>query len=127
MHATLAGTGLTYAGATADAVAERLDAWVQGWSAQRREVCGRPDAVAGDPEVGTVMRVQCLRRGRAAFETSIDVLATADTDAVRQALATTESLVAPESGATGSGRERRGRRSSARATGGERRSGRDRT
>ena len=97
VHAALAGTGLVYADATADGVAARLDAWVNGWSAQRHEVCERHDAVAGDPEVGTVLRVQCLRRGRAAFEAAVEVLASADPDAVRQALLTTESLVPPAS------------------------------
>jgi tetratricopeptide (TPR) repeat protein len=97
VHAALAGTGLVYSEATAKAVAERLDAWVEAWSAQRREVCERHDAAAGDPEIGTVLRVQCLRSGRAAFEAAVDVLASADVEAVGQALVTTEALVAPAS------------------------------
>ncbi|HET6585193.1 MAG TPA: tetratricopeptide repeat protein [Nannocystaceae bacterium] len=96
VHSALVGTAVPYAAATADAVSERLDGWVDRWSAQRREICARPDAVVGEPTVDTVRRVQCLRRGRAAFAASIDVLATADTAAVRRALATTESLDAPE-------------------------------
>jgi tetratricopeptide (TPR) repeat protein/tRNA A-37 threonylcarbamoyl transferase component Bud32 len=97
MHAALAGTGLVYANATADAVAERLDGWVEDWSTQRQEVCSSHDASAADPEIGTVLRVQCLRRGRAAFQATVDVLSSADTEAVRQALVTIEKLAAPAS------------------------------
>jgi len=97
VHAALAGSGLVYANATADGVVERLDAWVAAWTTQRDDVCSRRDAAAGDPELGTVVHVQCLRRTRTAFEAAIEVLSSTDTGAVGQALVTAESLVAPSS------------------------------
>ncbi len=96
LHEALAGSGVVYAGSTADAVAQRLDGWVQEWSSARAELCARTDALAGDPEVDTVLRAQCLRRGRVAFEASLEVLTDARPEAVRQALARTESLADPQ-------------------------------
>jgi tetratricopeptide (TPR) repeat protein/tRNA A-37 threonylcarbamoyl transferase component Bud32 len=94
--AALRGTKVAYAEATSDAVVARLDDWVAQFEAERQLACDAPGARSGDPELSTMMRVQCLRRQRAAFDAAVDVLEHASAETIVNAAATVEAIGDPE-------------------------------
>ena len=88
IRSSLVASGTGFAEETATIVRERIDAWVERWSATRARLCADASATAGRA---------CLDRGRVALEELVNTLSgPSDAALARRAIGTVSALPDPE-------------------------------
>ncbi len=82
LERAFAATGSSFASQSSKTVGDRLDAWVQGFVASRREACEATWVEGVQSQALLDLRTACLDRKREAFEVVVETFVAADDEVV---------------------------------------------